>query len=149
MATTDVHGPIDFLLIEFPLDQKATGKTAAALMDLIDRRIVWVYDLLIIAKDEDGTVAGIEWSEDASVGLDGFDSLASVQSGLLDEEDIAQAAAAMNPGTVAALLIYENLWAIPFVAAAREVGGEVIASARIPAQDIMDVLDAVEAASNN
>jgi len=118
-------------------------------MDLIDRRIVWVYDLLIIAKDEDGTVAGIEWSEDASVGLDGFDSLASVQSGLLDEEDIAQAAAAMNPGTVAALLIYENLWAIPFVAAAREVGGEVIASARIPAQDIMDVLDAVEAASNN
>ena len=149
MATTDVHGPIDFLLIEFPLDQKATGKTAAALMDLIDRRIVWVYDLLIIAKDEDGTVAGIEWSEDANVGLDGFDSLASVQSGLLDEEDIAQAAAAMNPGTVAALLIYENLWAIPFVAAAREVGGEVIASARIPAQDIMDVLDAVEAASNN
>lgn len=149
MATTDVHGPIDFLLIEFPLDQKATGKTAAALMDLIDRRIVWVYDLLIIAKDEDGTVAGIEWSEDAAVGLDGFDSLASVQSGLLDEEDIAQAAAAMNPGTVAALLIYENLWAIPFVAAAREAGGEVIASARIPAQDIMDVLDAVEAASTN
>lgn len=149
MATTDVHGPIDFLLIEFPLDQKATGKTAAALMDLIDRRIVWVYDLLIIAKDEDGTVAGIEWSEDAAVGLDGFDSLASVQSGLLDEEDIAQAAAAMKPGTVAALLIYENLWAIPFVAAAREAGGEVIASARIPAQDIMDVLDAVEAASTN
>lgn len=149
MATTDVHGPIDFLLIEFPLDQKATGKTAAALMDLIDRRIVWVYDLLIIAKDEDGSVAGIEWSEDETVGLEGFDSLASVRSGLLDEEDIAEAAAAMNPGTVAALLIYENLWAIPFVAAAREAGGEVIASARIPAQDIMDVLDAVEAASKS
>lgn len=149
MATTDVHGPIDFLLIEFPLDQKTTGKTAAALMDLIERRIVWVYDLLIIAKDEDGSVAGIEWSESASAELEGFDSLASVQSGLLDEDDIAQAADAMNPGTVAALLIYENIWAIPFVAAAREAGGDVIASARIPAQDIMDALDAAEAASRN
>ncbi|MET4637317.1 DUF6325 family protein [Mycetocola sp. 2940] len=149
MATTNVHGPIDFLLIEFPLDQKTTGKTAAALMDLIERRIVWVYDLLIIAKDEDGSVAGIEWSESEGAGLEGFDALASVQSGLLDEDDIAQAADAMNPGTVAALLIYENIWAIPFVAAAREAGGDVIASARIPAQDIMDALDAAEAAARN
>ncbi|MET0480749.1 MAG: DUF6325 family protein [Mycetocola sp.] len=149
MATTDVHGPIDFVLIEFPLDQKATGKTAAALMDLIERRVIWVYDLLIIAKDEDGSVAGIEWSEDASVELEGFDSLASVQSGLLDEDDIASAADAMNPGTVAALLIYENVWAIPFIAAAREAGGDVIASARIPAQDIMAALDAAEAASRS
>ena len=145
MATTDVHGPIDFLLIEFPLDKKATGKTAAALMDLIERRVVWVYDLVIIAKDEDGSVAGIEWSEDAA--LEGFESLASAQSGLLDEDDIAEAAAAMNPGTVAALLIYENLWAIPFVAAAREAGGDMIASARIPAQDIMAALDAAESTS--
>ena len=149
MATTDVHGPIDFLLIEFPLDQKATGKTAAALTDLIERRVVWVYDLLIIAKDEDGSVAAIDWSEDASAGLEGFESLASAQSGLFDEDDIAEAAAAMNPGTVAALLIYENLWAIPFVSAAREAGGDVIASVRIPAQDIMAVLDAAEAAATN
>jgi hypothetical protein len=149
VATTDVHGPIDFLLIEFPLDQKATGKTAAALMDLIEQRVVWVYDLLIIAKDEDGSVAGVEWSEEASASLEGFESLASAQSGLLGEDDIAEAAAAMNPGTVAALLIYENTWAIPFVAAAREAGGDVIASARIPAQDIMDALDATESASTN
>jgi hypothetical protein len=149
VATTDVHGPIDFLLIEFPLDQKATGKTAAALMDLIEQRVVWVYDLLLIAKDEDGSVAGIEWSEEESASLEGFKSLASVQSGLLGDEDIAEAAAAMNPGTVAALLIYENTWAIPFVAAAREAGGDVIASARIPAQDIMDALDATESASTN
>lgn len=149
MATTDVHGPIDFVLIEFPLDQEFTGKTAAALKDLIDRRLIWVYDLLLIAKDDDGSVAAIEWSEEASSELDGFKQLASVQSGLLDDDDLEQAAAAMRPGTVAALLIYENLWAIPFVAAAREAGGDVIASARIPAQDIMDALDAAESASTN
>ena len=144
MATTDVHGPVDFLLIEFPLDQKATGKTAAALRDLIDQRLIWVYDLLIVAKDDDGSVAALDWSE--GVGLEGFDEFASVQSGLFDDEDIENAAEAMNPGTVAALLVYENLWAIPFVAAAREAGGEMIASARIPAQDIIAVLDAAESA---
>jgi hypothetical protein len=147
VATTDVHGPIDFVLLEFPLDQKRTGKTAAALLDLIQRRVVWVYDLVLIAKDKDGSVAGIELTEESSDGLEGFASLASVRSGLLDDDDIAEAASAMNTNTVAALIVYENLWAIPFVAAAREVGGEMIASSRIPAQDIMAALDEIESGS--
>lgn len=148
METTDVHGPIDFVLIEFPLDQKRmTGETAAALLDLIRRKVVWVYDLLIIAKNENGSVARIEMTEDSSDGLDGFAALASVRSGLLDDDDIAEAATAMNPNTAAALVVYENLWAIPFVAAARDAGGEMIASARIPAQDIMAALDAMESES--
>jgi hypothetical protein len=147
MEETDVHGPIDFVLIEFPLDQKRTGKTAAALLDLIQRKVIWVYDLLIIAKDADGSVAGMEWEEDSSEGLEGFAQLAAVRSGMLSDEDIEEAAAAMSPNTAAALIVYENLWAIPFVAAAREVGGEMIASARIPAQDIMTVLDAIESES--
>ncbi|MET1044835.1 MAG: DUF6325 family protein [Microbacteriaceae bacterium] len=144
---TDVHGPVDFVLIEFPLDQKNTGETAAALMDLIQRNVIWVYDLMIIGKDVDGSVAGIELTEDAEAAMEGFASLASVRSGLLDEDDIADAAQAMNPGTVAALIVYENLWAIPFVAAARAAGGDVIASARIPAGEIMAALDAVESGS--
>ncbi|WP_157156957.1 MULTISPECIES: DUF6325 family protein [unclassified Diaminobutyricimonas] len=147
MQSTDVHGPIDFVLIEFPLDQKRTGKTAAALLDLIQRKVIWVYDLMIIAKDADGSVAGMEWEEDSSEGLEGFAQLAAVRSGMLSDEDIEEAAAAMNPNTAAALIVYENLWAIPFVAAAREVGGEMIASARIPAQDIMTLLDAIESES--
>ena len=72
-------------------------------------------------------------TEDVSEGLEGFASLASVRSGLLGDDEIAEAASAMEPGTVAALIVYENLWAIPFIAAAREAGGDVIASARIPA----------------
>ncbi|WP_166878634.1 MULTISPECIES: DUF6325 family protein [unclassified Salinibacterium] len=144
---TDVHGPVDFVLIEFPVDGTGSGETAAALMDLIQRRVIWVYDLMIIGKDVDGSVAGIELTEDVEAALEGFASLESVRSGLLDEDDIAQAAEAMNPGTAAALIVYENLWAIPFIAAAREAGGDVIASARIPAQDIMAALDAVESES--
>ena len=147
MGTTDVHGPIDYVLIEFPLGQKLTGKTASALMDLVQRKVIWVYDLIIIAKDADGTIAGIELEEDSSEGLEGFASFASVRSGLFDDDDVAEAASAMNPNTAAVLIVYENLWAIPFVAAARDVGGEMIASARIPAQDIMAVLDAVESES--
>lgn len=147
VATTDVHGPIDFVLIEFPVDQTGSGATAAAMMDLIQRKVVWVYDLIIIRKDADGSTASIELTEDSSEGLEGFAALASVRSGLLGDDEIAEASVAMEPGTAAVLIVYENLWAIPFVAAAREAGGDVIASARIPAQDVMAALDAMESDS--
>jgi hypothetical protein len=75
----------------------------------------------------------------------GFADLAGVRSGLLTDEDMEKAAAAMQPGTLAVLIVYENTWAVPFVAAAMESGGELIASARIPAQDVMDALDSLEA----
>ncbi len=147
VATTDIHGPIDFVLIEFPLKKTGSGATVAALMDLINRKVVWVYDLMIIRKDADGSTAGVELTEDVSEGLEGFASLASVRSGLLGDDEIDEAAAAMEPGTVAALIVYENLWAIPFIAAAREAGGDVIASARIPAEDVMAALDSLESDS--
>jgi hypothetical protein len=147
VATTEVHGPIDFLLIEFPVEKTGSGATVAALMDLINRRVVWVYDLMIIRKDADGSTAGVEMTEDVSQGLEGFASLASLRSGLLGDDEIAEAASAMEPGTVAALIVYENLWAIPFIAAALEAGGDVIASARIPAEDVMAALDAMESDS--
>jgi uncharacterized membrane protein len=147
VATTDVHGPIDFVLIEFPLERTGSGATAEALKDLIQRKVVWVYDLIIIAKDADGSVTGVELTEETTDGLEGFASLASVRSGLLGDDEIAEAAEAMEAGTAAALIVYENLWAIPFIAAAREAGGEVIASARIPAQDVMAALDALESES--
>jgi Family of unknown function (DUF6325) len=145
MSDLDVHGPIDFLLLEFP-DGQRTGKPADALLDLVDRGIVRIYDLLVLRKAEDGTVSGMEITDLSADDVGGFTAFAGAQSGLLGDDDARQAADAMKPGTVAALLMYENAWAIPFVAAAREAGGQVIASARIPAQDVMDALDALEAA---
>jgi hypothetical protein len=143
MSSDNVHGPIDFLLLEFPGD-RLTGAAGRELLALIDQGIVRLYDLLVIAKGADGQVEALELN-DAGIEIEGFSDLAGARSGLLGEEDIAEAAAALEPGTVAALVVYENTWAIPFVAAARESGGEVVASARIPAQDIMDALDTLEA----
>jgi hypothetical protein len=131
MARTepDVHGPVDFVLLEFP-DDRLTGRAADELLSLVDRGIVSVYD--------------VDFAEVAAEQLGGFTQLAGARSGLLTDEDMHQAAEAMEPGRLAALIVYENTWAIPFVAAARESGGELIAGARLPAQDVMDALDALE-----
>jgi hypothetical protein len=143
MTDIDVHGPIDFVLIEFPGD-RPTGGTAQALLDLVDAGLVRVYDLVIVRKDADGTVSGVAIDESLDGRLGGFTAFDGVQTGLLGDEDVREAAEAMQAGTIAALIVYENAWAVPFVAAAREAGGELVASARIPAQDVMDALDELE-----
>ena len=143
MATADRHGPIDFLLIEFHAD-RLTGKAAEALLDLMDKQIITVYDVLVVGKADDGSVYALDLAEGmAEVG--GFAELAGVRSGLLTDEEMHEAAGTMEPGTLAVLIVYENTWAVPFVAAAMDSGGELIAGARIPAQDVIDALDALEA----
>ena len=142
-GNADAIGPIDYVLLEFP-DQEPTGETAAALMDLVDAGIVRMYDIVAIRKAADGSVSGFEVTDLTSDGAGSFATFAGARSGLLGDEDIAEAASAMEPGTIAVLLIYENAWAAPFVAAAWRAGGQVIASARIPAQDVMDALAALE-----
>ncbi|TWD80065.1 hypothetical protein FB561_1137 [Kribbella amoyensis] len=142
-VTNDVHGPIDFVLIEFPGD-KLTGEAGPALVDLVERGIIRLYDLIVLSKGEDGTIQALEISEDSA---GGFQYFAGARSGLLGDEDAQEAAAAMEPGTVAALIVYENAWAIPFVSGVRNSGGELIASARIPATDVMAALDALEPAN--
>lgn len=144
MSDSTVHGPIDFLLIEFPGD-RLTGASADALMDLVEGGIVRIFDLLVIRKEDDGSFSGIDVSDLSEDHVGGFTAFAGARSGLLDDDDVRQAADTMKPGTVAALIVYENAWAVPFVAAARDAGGQVVASARIPAQDVMDALDALEA----
>lgn len=148
MTTTeaDVHGPIDFVLLEFPAD-RLTGEAAGALLDLVESGIIRLYDLMVIRKDADGSVAALELSDTSLAGELGLGQFAGARSGLLGDEDLQEAASAMEPNTLAALIVYENSWAIPFVRAARNNGGEVIASARIPAQDIMDALEALETTS--
>jgi hypothetical protein len=143
MTPADVHGPVDFLLLEFP-DDRLTGRAAEELLDLIGRGIVDVYDVVVVGKDKSGATYGVDLAQVAAEQVGGFADLAWARSGLLTDEDMEQAAAAMEPGRLAALIVYENTWAKPFVAAARESGGELVAGARLPAQDVIDAFDAME-----
>ena len=147
-ALADVHGPVDFLLLEFPADSM-DGAAAAALLDLVDRGVVRIYDLAVIRKDADGTFSGVDISGLGQNELGGFVMFAGARSGMLSDDDIAEAGEVMKPGTAAALLVYENTWAIPFVAAALNANAQVVASARIPATVVMEVLEDLEAADTN
>ncbi|MGZ8741788.1 MAG: DUF6325 family protein [Nocardioides sp.] len=139
---TEVHGPIDFVLLEFPSD-RLTGEAGPALLDLVERGVVRLFDLLVISKADDGSVESIELTDPLGPGA-GFEYFAGARSGLLGDDDVREAADAMRPGTVAALIVYENTWAVPFVGAVQNSGGELIASARIPAPEVMAALDALE-----
>jgi hypothetical protein len=142
---TETHGPIDFLLLEFS-GKKMDGSAGAALLDLVERGIVRIYDLLVVVKEEDGTFSGMDITDLSADDIGDFVAFTGVRSGLLGDDDIDEAAGIMEPGTAAALIVYENTWAIPFVAAARKVDAQVIASARIPADVVMDVLAELESA---
>jgi hypothetical protein len=143
MTEADVHGPVDFVLIEFSGD-RLTGGAGQSLLDLVDRGIIAVYDVLVLGKNVDGTLYGVDLDESPEQ-IGGFGALAWVRSGLLTEDDMREAAGALEPGKLAVLIVYENTWARPFVAAAREAGGELIASARIPAPDVTAALDDLDA----
>lgn len=144
MSDVEAHGPVDFVLIEFPPDA-GLGPTADALLDLVDRGTVRLYDVVAVGKSEDGSYSLVELARigDGAVGVE---ALSGARSGLLSDDDVSLAADAMEPGTMALLIVYENTWAAPFVAAAVTAGGQMIASQRIPASDVIDALDAVEAA---
>lgn len=145
-TASDVHGPVDFVLLEFPRD-RLTGEASRALADLVEGGVIRLYDLLVISKDDEGGVEVLELGDPS--GVDGFAYFSGARSGLLGDDDVEEAASAMQPGTVAALIVYENSWAIPFVAAARDSGGELIASARIPAPIVMEALEAVESSESD
>jgi len=143
-ATDDVLGPIDIVILEFS-GGKLAGETAAELLKLIDTGIIRLYDLLVIRKEADGSFSGIDLSDVDDEHVGQLTVFAGARSGLLDDSDVAEAAEAMEPGTVGALIVYENRWAEPFVAAAVREGGRMIATSRIPAQDVLDALDALDA----
>lgn len=136
-------GPIDYVLLEFP-DGEPTGEVAGALLDLVEAGTITVFDILAIRKSADGSVSGFEIGDFDGDGLLDFAVFAGARSGLLGDEDAAEAGSAMEPGTVAVLIVYENTWAAPFVAAAIRNGGQMIATARIPAEDVIEALDQLE-----
>ncbi len=138
-------GPIDYILVEWP-GRQPTGEAMPHLIDLVDRGLIRILDLTFIAKGEDGSVAGLEIA-DLGDAVAEFGVFEGATSGLLSDEDVNEAGAALEPGTSAALLVYENRWAAPFAAAVRRSGGQLVASGRIPVQDVLAALDAAEAAA--
>jgi hypothetical protein len=138
-------GPIDYLIVEWP-GRQPNGEAAPHLIDLVDRGLIRIIDLAFIAKDEDGTVSRLEIA-DLGEEVAAFAEFEGASTGLLSEDDAGEAANALEPGTSAALLVYENLWAAPFASALRSSGAQLVASGRIPVQDLIDALDAAEAAN--
>jgi hypothetical protein len=137
----DELGPVDYLIVEFPAGaQNFTGEGAAELVKLHDAGIIRLMDILILVKEDDGSVDAMELSDVAELG-----ELARLETQLvktLAAEDVAHLAAAMNPGSVAGVLVYENLWAAPFGSAMRRAGGQLIANGRIPIQAIAAAIEA-------
>jgi Family of unknown function (DUF6325) len=135
-------GPIDYLAVEFP-GAKLTGEALAQLVDLTGRGIIRVLDLRVAVVTEEGfsAVALTDLDGDGELDLALF---SGVESGLLDDDDLAQSASLVKAGDAVALLIYENTWAGPFVSALRRQGADVVASGRIPAQDVIAALEALE-----
>jgi uncharacterized protein DUF6325 len=137
-------GPVDYLVVEWP-GRQPTGEAMPHLVDLVDRGLIRLLDLAFIAKDEDGSVTRVEIA-DLGEQEQEFAVFVGAESGLLSDEDTDEAAAALEPGTSAALLVYENRWAAPFATAVRRGGGQLVASGRIPVQALISALDAAEAA---
>lgn len=136
-------GPIDYLIIEWP-DRQPSGEAVPHVIDLVERGLIRILDLAFIAKAEDGSVAALEISDLGSE-VEAFAAFGGASSGLLSDEDLDEAANAIEPGTSAALLVFENRWAAPFAAAVRRSGGQLVASGRIPVQAVLAALDAAEA----
>ncbi|VTR75525.1 DUF6325 family protein [Cellulomonas hominis] len=136
-------GPVDYVVIEFP-ENRLDGTAFPLLMDLVERGIVRVLDLAFVAKAEDGTVAGLDLRDLDATGDFDLTILEGASSGLLGDDDLAEAAGALAPGSAAGVLIYENTWAAPFATALRHGGGQLVASGRIPVQALLAALDAAD-----
>jgi hypothetical protein len=140
-TSLDELGPVDYVVVEFPPGaQNFTGEMAAELIALVEEGTIRVIDILILTKAEDGTIEATEFSDIEELGE--LQVLEAQLAELLAEEDVVNLAAAMDPGSVAGVLIWENLWAAPFAAAARRSGGQLIANGRIPIQAIIASIEA-------
>ncbi len=132
-SSLDELGPVDYFVVEFPAGQSSfTGEMVTELLALVDSGTIRVIDALILTKDDDGAVDVMELSDVGDLGA--LQDLEAQLAELLAEEDVEHLAAAMDPGSTAGVLIWENLWAAPFASAAQRSGGQLIANGRIPIQ---------------
>jgi hypothetical protein len=142
-AQLEELGPIDYIVIEWP-GRQPTGEAAPLILDLHDRGIIRILDVAFMIKDEDGNAASVSLED---FGANEFSEFEGASSGLLGDEDLDEAANALEPGTSAAVLLWENRWAAPVAVALRRSGGQLVASGRIPVQAILASLEAAETAS--
>ena len=137
----DSLGPIDFVVVEFPANESNfTGEMVEELLKLVDAGLIRVVDVLILVKDADGVVDALELSDVDNLGP--LEALEAELAELLAAEDVVKLAEAMDPGSTAGVLIWENLWAAPFASAVRHSGGQLIADGRIPIQAIIASIEA-------
>ncbi|MFJ8196783.1 DUF6325 family protein [Streptomyces sp. NPDC096152] len=141
MNDVEDMGPVDYLVVEFP-GNRMTGEGFPLLVDLVDRGIIRILDLAFVRKEADGSVAALELRDlGGETDLTVFEG---ASSGLLDQDDIDEAGKALEAGNSAAVLVYENLWAAPLARALRRSGAQLVASGRVPVQDLLASLDAAE-----
>ena len=139
----DELGPVDWIVVEFP-GSRFNGQIAPALLDLVERDLVRVLDLLVLKKDDDGSLEAFELSDLDEGEIGELRTYESELAMLLSEEDVTSLAAAIEPGSSAAVLVWENSWAAPFASAVRRSGGQLVATGRIPIQALLAAIEADE-----
>ena len=144
----DELGPVDWIVVEFP-GSRFNGEIAPALQDLVERNLVRVLDLLVLKKDPDGTLEAFELSDLDQGEIGELRTYEAQLAMLLSEDDVAAVAAAVEPGSSAAVLVWENIWAAPFASAVRRSGGQLVASGRIPIQALLAAIEADEEADDD
>ena len=145
-TSLDELGPVDYVVVEFPAGaSNFTGEMASELVALVDSGTIRLIDVMILTKDADGSVEAVELSDVPELGE--LEALEAELAELLAADDVAHLAAAMDPGSTAGVLVWENLWAAPFASAARRSGGQLIADGRIPIQAIIASIEADEDAT--
>lgn len=143
MTDIDQTGAIDWFLIEAP-GKELRGQLVPPLLDLVDRRLIRVLDLLVLVKRGEGDVDVLTTSDLDTGQVGDLGALAGASSGVLSDEDAAEAAGLMQPHGIGLLLVYENLWSLPFAIAARKAGGQLVAHGHIPTQALVAAVDALE-----
>jgi hypothetical protein len=140
-------GPVDVVVIGYPPDAPRTGEAIPLFVDLVDRGIIRVLDVLMVEKDAEGNVSGLEITDLDGDGVEDLLVFAGARTGMLGAEDASTAAEGLAPGEAALLICFENAWAAPFATAVRRNGGQVLAFQRVAAQDVLEALDALDTAS--
>ena len=135
-------GPIDIVVIGYPAGAPLTGSAAQRLLDEVDKGTIRVLDAMFVTKDADGTYSGFDATGLERGRVGDFHVFEGASSGLLGDDDVATAADALEPGTSAVMIIYENSWAVPFISAVHENGGVFVDHQRVPHQDIIDAVEA-------
>jgi hypothetical protein len=144
MIDVEQTGTIDWLLIEFP-GKEVNGELLPPMLDLVDRHLIRILDIVVIVKEEDGSLETLTTDDFDRRHVGDLGALSGASSGIVSPEDVDAAASVLEPGSASLLVIYENLWSVPFSVAARRAGGQLVASGRIPVQAILAQLDALEA----